>query len=56
MSEYLIQDTTLISLADNVRILNGSNKTMTPIEMASNLNNYNDELNTVLTTQDDLIT
>ena len=41
MAEYLIQDSTLTSLADKIRVLSGTEDTMTPIEMVDALDNIN---------------
>lgn len=41
MAEYLIQDTTLTDLGNAVRILTGSEETMTPAEMITALNTIN---------------
>lgn len=41
MAKYLIQDTTLENIADEVRTLSGTEETMTPSEMKENLNGAN---------------
>ena len=45
MAKYFIQDETLINLADKIRILNGTEDTMTPDEMNSGLVSANKEVN-----------
>ena len=50
-TDMFIKNTTLISLADKIRVLSGSEDTMTPVVMASNV----DEANTEVDTQADLI-
>ena len=52
MAEYLIQDTSLNNIADQVRSITGLTGSMTPTEMATNLNNYNTEINELLATQE----
>ena len=52
MAEYLIQDTSLNNIADQVRSITGLTGSMTPAEMATNLSNYNTEINTLLATQE----
>ena len=45
MSEqYLIQDTTLSNLGDKIRTLNGTEDTMTPVEMGDGLDDANNEV------------
>lgn len=51
MAEYLIQEETLTNLGDKIRILSGTEDTMTPAEMNTNLT----EANTEVSTQADLI-
>lgn len=41
MAKYLIQDTTLENIADEVRTLSGIKETMTPSEMKEKLNGAN---------------
>lgn len=55
MAEYLIQDTTLTNIADEIRILYGTEDTMTPAVMTSNLNTFNTELGAINVEQDGLI-
>ena len=55
MAEYLIQDTTLTDIADEIRVLSGSEETMTPAVMTSTLETHNTEMSVGLATQDDLI-
>lgn len=45
MAEYIIQDTTLNSIADKIRILYGTEDTMTPAVMNNQLINANIEVN-----------
>lgn len=44
MAEYLIQEETLTSMADKIRILNGVEDEMTPAEMDGQLGEANDEV------------
>lgn len=37
MNEYLIQQDTLVNIANNVRAVTGENKTLSPSEMISSL-------------------
>lgn len=53
--DMLIKNTTLYNLADKIRVLNGSNETLTPAEMQTTLDTHNTEMVEVLATQDDLI-
>lgn len=55
MAEYLIQDTTLVALADEVRILADSSDAMSPSVMTSTLTAENTNFATNLSTQNDLI-
>lgn len=55
MAEYLIQDTTLSNIGDEIRILYGTEETMTPAVMTSNLNTFNTELGAINVEQDGLI-
>ena len=55
MAEYLIQDTTLTGIADKIRVLSGTEETLTPAEMNSNLNTFNNELSAINVEQDGLI-
>lgn len=43
MAEYLIQEETLTGIADKIRILSGTEETMTPDEMVEALNIQNAE-------------
>ena len=45
MSKYLIEDTTLTGIADEVRALSGTTGAMTPSVMKTNLNSANTEVN-----------
>ena len=49
MNEYLIQETTLSSLADEIRVLSGTEDTLTPSQMTSNVQSANDEVSTQTT-------
>lgn len=55
MSEYLIQEETLQGIADKIRVLSGTEGTMTPAEMQSDLDTFNTDMGTVVSEQDDLI-
>lgn len=55
MAEYLIQDTTLTNLGDKIRVLTGTEGTMTPAEMQTDLDTFNTDMGTIVTEQDDLI-
>ena len=44
MAKYFIQDETLTNLADKIRILNGTEDTMTPDEMNNELTSANNEV------------
>lgn len=44
MAEYLIQGETLINMADKIRVLNGVEGAMTPVQMDGNLGEVNDEV------------
>ena len=44
MTEYLIQDTILTNLADKIRVLSGTEETLTPAEMDTNLTTANTEI------------
>ena len=46
MAEYIIQGETLASLADEIRVLSGSEEAMTPGAMINNVGNANDEVDT----------
>lgn len=52
MAEYIIQDTSLNNIADQIRSMTGLTSGMTPTEMAVNLSNYNIEINELLATQE----
>lgn len=52
MTKYLIQDTTLENIADEVRTLSGIEETMIPSEIKENLNGAN----SAIQTEADLIT
>jgi hypothetical protein len=52
MTEYIIQDTSLNNIADQIRSMTGLTSGMTPTEMAVNLSNYNIEINELLATQE----
>lgn len=53
--DMLIKNTTLINLADKIRVLSGTEETLTPAEMASTVNTFCNDIDTELSTQDDLI-
>ena len=55
MAEYIIQGETLENLADKIRILDGGEETMTPIEMRDAVENYNTNMSIIVTEQTDLI-
>ena len=55
MSDYLIQDSTLSGIADKIRVLNGTEETLTPTEMQSELDTFNSDISAVIGEQDDLI-
>lgn len=55
MAEYLIQEETLNGLADKIRILSGTEETMSPAEMNDELNTFNNDMNVVISEQDNLI-
>lgn len=55
MAEYLIQDTTLTSLGNQVRTICDIKDTMSPSVMTNNLSIYNTDINTAIGEQDDLI-
>ena len=44
MAEYLVQDTSLTSVADKIRVLSGSSSTMNPASMAQNVDAANNEI------------
>lgn len=44
MAKYFIQDETLTNLADEIRVLSGTEDTLTPIQMTSNVQTANDEV------------
>ena len=48
MAEYLIQDTTLTNLGDKIRVLSGSEETMTPAVMASELDAVAEKMDSAL--------
>lgn len=52
MAEYLIQGTTLTSIANEIRTLSGTEATLSPAEMRNKVNTANEEVNI----QTDLIT
>ena len=51
MAEYLIKDTILTDIADEIRVLNGTEETLTPVEMKNELDTFNTDMNTVVTEQ-----
>lgn len=51
----LIQNITLYNIADKIRVLNGTEETLTPAEMQTTLETHNTEMTEVLTAQDNLI-
>ena len=55
MAEYLIQDTTLSGIADEIRILNDTTSTMSTAVMKSNLMEFNSDMNASIAEQDNLI-
>lgn len=55
MAEYLIQDTTLTNLGNQVRTICDIKDTMSPNVMTNNLYIYNTDINTAIGEQDDLI-
>ena len=55
MAEYLIKDTTLTGLADKIRVLNGTEETMTPVEMGNTVETYSTEMEAIATEQTGLI-
>lgn len=55
MAEYLIQGETLTSLGDKIRVLSGTEETMTPAEMQSELDTFNTGMSAVVSEQDNLI-
>ncbi len=55
MAEYLIQDTTLTSLADKIRVLSGTEGTMMPSQMIANVQSANDEIDVQSALIDQLI-
>lgn len=44
MAKYFIQDETLTNLADKIRVLNGTEESMTPTQMNENLSDANNEV------------
>lgn len=44
MAEYLIQGETLTELGDKIRVLSGTESTLTPSQMTSNVQSANDEV------------
>lgn len=44
MAEYLIQGETLVALGDQIRTLSGTEGTMVPSQMTSNVQSANDEV------------
>lgn len=44
MNEYLIQGETLTELGDKIRVLTGTENSMTPIQMTSNVQSANEEV------------
>lgn len=55
MAEYLIQGETLTSLGNKIRVLSGTEETMTPAEMQSELDTFNTGMSAVVSEQDNLI-
>ena len=55
LKDMLIKNTTLYNMADEIRILYGTEDTMTPAVMNSNLNTFNTELSAINVEQDGLI-
>lgn len=53
--DMLIKNTTLINLADKIRVLSGNEDAMTPAVMTSNVETFCSDMDTELSTQDDLI-
>ena len=51
MAEYLINNDTLTDIADEIRVLNGTEETLTPVEMKNELDTFNTDMNTVVTEQ-----
>lgn len=45
MAEYLIQEETLTNLGDKIRVLSGTEDTMTPSAMTTNVDEANSEIN-----------
>ena len=54
MAKYFIQDETLTNLADKIRVLNGTEESMTPSQMDSELGDANDEVDAQSTLIDQL--
>lgn len=55
MAEYLIQGETLSALGDKIRVLSGTEETMTPAEMQNELDTFNTGMSAVVSEQDNLI-
>lgn len=55
MAEYLIQDSTLVNLADKVRLVTGTTETMKPEAMSETLDTFNTDIGSILAEQDTLI-
>lgn len=55
MAEYLIQGETLTSLGNKIRVLSGTEETMTPAEMQNELDTFNTSMSAVVSEQDNLI-
>lgn len=55
MANYLIKESTLTSMANNIRTMSGTSQTMTANEMASNLRTVNTGIGNEINTQTDLI-
>lgn len=53
--DMLITNSTLIDLGDKIRETTGATGTLTPVEMQSELDTFNSEMNGALSAQDDLI-
>ena len=55
MAKYLIEGTTLTSVANSIRIMTGISDTMTASEMANNLRDVKADIDNEIATQTDLI-
>ena len=53
--QMLIKNTTLYGFADRIRVLSGTEETMTPAEMQSELDTFNTGMSAVVSEQDNLI-